>query len=410
MSGARSSPTRIAIVAHASFPDDPRLRRQAGTLLDAGYEVDVFALREAGEAPEERDGALRIVRLPVRRRFAGFAGHLAEYVAFTGLAALRLTGEHRRRRYRLVQVATLPDFLVAATGALKVGGVPLLLDLHEDMPGFFEDRFAARPLHPLRPLIRGVSRGAAAMADHVLTVHEPLRALAVARGIQPRKVTVVMNGPDERLFDATRHPRRQFMDDGELRLIHHSALQRIYGLEIAVAALADPVLHDLPLRLDVYGDGPRRPWIEAAIKDAAVGDRVRLHGRVPLDDLPALLASADVGLVPSLPEPYLQLSLSTKLLEYVAMGVPVIASDLATFRAHFSDEALRFVPGGDPAALAVAIREVAADPAAAAARAAEARRQAAPYAWSIQAARYLEVVDSLISRKSTGAEPIGAAS
>jgi glycosyltransferase involved in cell wall biosynthesis len=390
----------LAIVAHATFPADPRVRRQVDALLEAGYEVDVLALREAGEAAEEREAALRILRLPVRRRFAGFAGHLAEYVAFTGLAAVRLAREHARRRYGLVQIATLPDFLVVAAGALKLTGVPLLLDLHEDMPAFFEDRFVARPLRPLRPLIRGVARGAAAMADHVLTVHEPLRALAVARGIPPRKVTVVMNGPDERVFDPTRHPRRQFMEDGELRLIHHSALQRIYGLEVAVAALADPSLHDVPLRLDVYGDGPARPAIEAAIAGAGVADRFHLHGRVPLEELPPLLAGADVGLVPSLPEPYLQLSLSTKLLEYVAMGVPVIASDLATFRAHFSPEALRFVPGGDPVALAAAIREVASDPAAATARADEARRQAAPYAWSIQAARYLDVVEGLLARRS----------
>jgi glycosyltransferase involved in cell wall biosynthesis len=126
-----------------------------------------------------------------------------------------------------------------------------------------------------------------------------------------------------------------------------------------------------------------------------------LHGRVPVEQLPAILAGADAALVPSLPEPYMELSLSTKLLEAVAMGVPVIASDLATFRSHFSEAALRYVPGGNPSALAAAIRELAADPAAAAAaRADEAGREAGPYAWRIQAARYLEVVDRLVERRN----------
>jgi glycosyltransferase involved in cell wall biosynthesis len=395
---AADRPRRVAIVVHAAFPADPRVRRQADSLVEAGYEVDVLCLREEGEAAEERHGALRIVRLPVRRRFAGFAGHLAEYLVFTGLAAIRLAGEHRRRRYRLVEVATLPDFLVVAAAAPKMLGVPLLLDLHEDMPAFFDDRFNAPLLRPFKPLVRGVARASAAMADHLLTVHEPLRQLSIARGVAPDKISVVMNSPDERLFDPQWAARRGFMEDGELRLVHASNLQRIYGLSVAVEAMAR--LGELPAHLDVYGDGPYRAEIEAAIAASALADRVVLRGRVPVEQLPEILAGADASLVPSLPEPYMELSLSTKLLEAVAMGVPVIATDLATFRSHFSEAAIRYVSGGDSSALAAAIRELAADPAAAAARAAEARREAEPYAWRIQAARYLEVVDRLVERRN----------
>ena len=388
----------IAIVVHASVPADPRIRRQVDALLSAGYAVDVFALRDAGQLPVEVDGALRVIRLPVRRQFSGFAGHLAEYLAFAGHVAARLTAEHRRLRYRLVQVATLPDFLVFAVGPLKLAGVPLLLDLHEDMPAFFEDRFAGISGGLLRPIVRGVARGSSAMADELLTVHEPLRALAVARGVAPEKITVIMNGADERLFDPTRHPRRAFMEDGQLRIIHHSSLQRIYGLEVAVEAIArlSPARGDPSVRLDVYGDGPYRPQIEAAVARTGTGERVHLHGPVPLDRLPALLAAADLGIVPSLPESYLQLSLSTKLLEYVAMGIPVIASDLATFRAHFDASALRYVPGGDPDALAQAIRHLARDPRAAELQAAAAQRLGKPYGWARQAPAYLAVVERLI--------------
>jgi glycosyltransferase involved in cell wall biosynthesis len=389
---------RIAILVHASFPADPRVRRQADLLLANGYEVDVFALRDREQIAEERLNGMRIVRLPVSRRFSSFAGHLAEYVAFTGIASLRLTVEHRRRHYDLVQVATLPDFLVAAAAILKVSGVPLLLDLHEDMPAFFDDRFSARPLLPLRPITRGAARLAAAMADEVITVHEPLRQLSIERGVPADKIKVVMNSPDERIFDSARHPRRTFMEDGELRLIHHSSLQRIYGLDVAIEAVSQ-LSPDLPVRLDVYGDGPHRPVIEALVARLGLADRVAIHGRVAVDQLPRLLAGTDIELIPTLPEPYLQYSLSTKLLEAIQMGVPVIASDLATFRGHFSEDALRYVPGGDAAALAAAIRELARHPERAAAMAQEAQRQAMPYAWAIQGAAYLEVVAGLIASK-----------
>jgi glycosyltransferase involved in cell wall biosynthesis len=118
-----------------------------------------------------------------------------------------------------------------------------------------------------------------------------------------------------------------------------------------------------------------------------------------MDALPGLLADADLGLVPSLPEPYLDYSLSTKLLEYAAMGLPIVASDLATFRHHFSDEAIRFVPGGDPDALARAIEGLVEDPTRAVAIGREAQRQATAYDWEVQKSRYVAIVDRLIDER-----------
>jgi glycosyltransferase involved in cell wall biosynthesis len=390
---------RVAIVVHAIVPGDPRVRRQSDALVDAGYEVDIICLRQPGESAEDRDGPIRIVRLPINRSFAGFAGHIAEYVAFTAMVTWRLAREHRRRHYDLVQVATVPDFLSFAAVPEKLGRVPLLLDLHEDMPEFFRDRFSAPLLRPLLPLVSAATRASASVADELITVHEPLRQLSIARGVAPEKIAVVMNSADGRLFDPARHERRVFMADGELRLIHHSNFQRIYGLDVAIDGLSR-IRPGLRWRLDVYGDGPWRPQIEAAIVRTGTGDRVHLHGRVAMDDLPRLLAAADIGLVPSLPEPYLEYSLSTKLLEYAAMAVPTIASDLATFRHHFTDAALSFVPGGDPEALARGVEALADDPERTVGMGEEARRQASAYDWEVQRARYLEIVDRLIAGRS----------
>ena len=256
--------SRVAIVVHAVYPGDPRVRRQSDALIEAGHEVDLFCLRGPGEPAEEADGPMRILRLPVSRVFRGFAGHVAEYLAFAGLAAVRLAREHRRRGYALVQVATVPDFLAFSAVPVKLTGVPLLLDLHEDMPEFFRDRFAHPLLRPLHPLVGGSARAAAAAATELITVHDPLRQLSISRGVAPGRIHVVMNSADTRLFDPAAHPRRSFMADGELRLVHHSNLQRIYGLDVAIEAvsLLDP--GTVPYRLDVYGDGPFRPDVEAA--------------------------------------------------------------------------------------------------------------------------------------------------
>jgi starch synthase len=206
-----------------------------------------------------------------------------------------------------------------------------------------------------------------------------------------------MNSADERLFDPAAHPHRAWREDDSLRLVHTSNLQRIYGLDVAVEAVAR-IEPGLRARLDVYGDGPFRMEVEDAITRHGARERVTLHGRVPMDMLPSILAESDIALVPTRPEPYLQYSLSTKLLEAVAMGVPVIATDLQTVRHHFDDAAIRYVRGGDPAALAAAVASLAADPAASVAQSAAARQQAEPYAWAVQKEHYLAVVDGLLSR------------
>ena len=112
-------------------------------------------------------------RLAVQRhQGAGLGTYLREYLSFlvrSGWAAVKL---HRRHRFGLVQIHSLPDFLVFAALPLRLVGVPVLLDLHEAMPEFFVTRFprSANPLSHRLLLLQ--ERLSIAFATHVLTVNE----------------------------------------------------------------------------------------------------------------------------------------------------------------------------------------------------------------------------------------------
>ncbi len=132
------------MIVHSYYDEDPRVRREAEALVAAGHDVDVFALRRPTDDAEGTLSGVRLRRHDVQRhQGAGVGVYLREYLSFLVRSSWSLIREHRRRRYGLVQVHSLPDFLAFAALPLRLTGVPLLLDLHEAMPEFFRSRFPA---------------------------------------------------------------------------------------------------------------------------------------------------------------------------------------------------------------------------------------------------------------------------
>jgi glycosyltransferase involved in cell wall biosynthesis len=388
----------VAMLAHSYYEEDPRVRREAETLAAAGHRVVVFALRRSGDPTRETIDGVEVRRLGVQRhQGASLAVYIAEYLAFFLRSMVALTGAHLRRRFGLVQVHTLPDFLVFATLPLRMTGVPVILDLHEAMPEFFGSRFGGRSRGIGRWLLGVQERLACAYASAVVTVNDALGDRLLNRGVPPAKLSIVPNTPALARFDPSAYPARPFMGDGTLRLVYAGALSPIYELDVVLDAVAALVHSDPPLdaRLELYG----RDFAEVPLRDQAamlrIGDRVGFHGRVPIEAVPAAIAAADIGLAPTRRSHFTDYSLSTKAFEYAAMARPVIASRLPMVERTFGDDIVMYEPGasGD---LAAAIRRIVEDGPAREARVARALEHVRGLAWEVGSARYLELVERLL--------------
>jgi glycosyltransferase involved in cell wall biosynthesis len=385
------------MLTHSYYEEDPRVRREAEALVAAGREVDVFALRRSDDPPTEILDGVTIRRLGVQRhQGAGLATYLREYLAFLLRAGFALTGAHRRRRYGLVQVHTLPDFLVFAALPLRLVGVPVILDLHEAMPEFFRSRFHGRAGRIGYALLRLQERASTAFASAVVTVNDALGDRLVAIGVPASKVTVVPNAPSLARFDPARYPARSFMADDTLRLVYAGALSPIYELDVVLGAIArlDVIRPGLPVCLDLYGrDFAEVPLRERAV-ELGVADRVAFHGRIPLDDVPGAVAAADVGLAPTRRSDYTDFSLSTKAFEYAAMGRSVVASRLPMVERTFGEDVVTYTPG-DADDLAAALIRLIDAPEEREARLDRALRRVRDLGWERESARYLALVDRL---------------
>ncbi len=388
----------VAIVVHAYYDEDARIRRHAEALVAGGREVDVFALRRPDDAPVGREGAVTVHRLPVgRHQGASLPVYLGEYVAFAAAAMWRLALAHRRRRYAVVHVATIPDFLVFAALPLRLVGVPVILDLHEAMPEFFRSRFPAASGRVPLALLHLQERLAVGFASAALTVNDALRDRLVGLGVRPAKITVTLNTPSLAMFDPSAHPERPFAEDGVVRLVYAGALTPIYELDVLVEAVGILAERrpDLCVELDLFGRGDSAAAVEARVASLGLAGRVRLNGRIPLEAVPAAIAAADIGIAPTRRDEFTDISLSTKVFEYGAMAKPVVASGLPTVARYFpGDEVATYEPGR-PETLATAVEALAGDAGARAARVQRMTVRVHELSWEHEAERYRALVDRL---------------
>ena len=386
------------MIVHAYYEEDPRVRREAESLVAAGRPVLVLGLRRPELPAEDVLQGVHVRRLDEQRhQGAGLGTYLREYLSFlirSGWAAVKL---HRRHRFGLVQVHSLPDFLVFAALPLKLVGVPVVLDLHEAMPEFFVTRFprAANPVS--RRLLLLQERLSMAFATHVITVNEAFGDRLRTLGLRDDKLSIVINSPSLGRFDAAAHPQRVFREDGMLKLVYTGALTPIYELDVTIRAVARIAAErpDLDVRLDLYGRGDSEEELRALAAELGVRGRVTFHGRIPIDDVPAAVAAADIGIAPTRLDPFTEMTISGKIYEYGAMGKPVVASRLPLVERTFPEGTVARYEPGDADGLAAAIVALADDPirrAEAVDRTDDVVRDAA---WEREAESYAELVDRL---------------
>jgi glycosyltransferase involved in cell wall biosynthesis len=399
-SGASGSRRPIAMLTHSYYEEDPRVRREAEALAAAGHAVDVFALRRPSDPASETIAGVAVRRLGVQRhQGAGLGVYLAEYLAFFLRAGFALVRAHPRRRYGLVQVHTLPDFLVFATLPLRMVGVPVILDLHEAMPVFFGSRFHSRLGGIARAVLGLQERLATRYASAVITVNEALGDRLLGLGVPAKKLTIVPNVPSLARFDPAACPARPFMADGRLVLVYAGGLSPIYELDVVLDAIA--ILRtrrpDLPVALELYG----RDFEEVPLHDQAdrlgIADAVTFHGRIPIGEVPAAIAAADVGLAPTRRTEFTDYSLSTKAYEYAAMDRTVVASRLPLVDRSFGDDVVTYA-AGDASDLATALEGIVDDPAGRDARIARAHARVAALSWEREARAYLDLVERTMRR------------
>jgi glycosyltransferase involved in cell wall biosynthesis len=367
----------------------PRVRRQAEALIGRGDSVTSVALRAPGRPSREVVDGVQVVRLPVEK----YRGESAKaYIGLYGGFAMRaaIWAAKHVRDFDVVQVNTMPESLVFAAALQRLAGIPVLLDVHDRTVELFASKFADNK--SLMRAIKFNEKASLRFSSEVLTVHEPYAE--TLRALTRKRVTVVMNCPDDRLFKP--RPWRGWEPGGDIVFGYHGLIAPRHGLVQAVEALAS-VRKEIPgARIKIMGSGDGLAELRSRVDELNLNDAVELpDGVVPITQIPAELAGVHVGLVPSRRDPWTDRVLPTKLLEYAVMGLPVISFRNPVIEQSFPEDSVSYVDPSSAETLRTAMLALARDPERARKQSLRAQEVMEELTWNKQKQTYFEVMDRL---------------
>jgi glycosyltransferase involved in cell wall biosynthesis len=385
---------RIAMITHSAYETDGRVTRYAEALAARGDEVEVFAVRRDPAQPRhEVIAGVAVHRLQSRytkslqSRFAYFW----PLVRFLFLSSWAVTRRHLQRRYDVVHVHNIPDFLIFAAWLPRLTGAAVILDIHDIVPELYGSKFDAGGHRLTLALLRGIERCSARYASHVIISNDLWREKFAARTGTGHKCSVFINNVDTQTF----RPGLRTRYDGRLIVLFPGGLQWHQGLDLALRAFPAVVAALPEAEFHIYGDGNMKPALVALAAELGLGASVRFFAPVRLAEISTVMANADLGVVPKRADSFGNEAYSTKIMEFMSVGVPVVVSRTQIDQYYFNDEVVRFFDSGDIASLTQTMIEVLRNAQLRQAMIARGFEYSRRHSWESRRPHYLQLVDHL---------------
>ncbi|MDR3458972.1 MAG: glycosyltransferase [Verrucomicrobiae bacterium] len=341
---------KVGVVLYSYYATDPRPKREAEALARAGMAVDVICLRKSSSEPwHEVINGVNVFHAPLKRRRAGKLVYMAQYAWFLLCAFCFLTLRSFRRRYRLVHVHNMPDFLVFSALVPKLFGAKVILDLHDPMPELFRSIYNLPEQHYVVRWLKKMERRSIGFAHQVLTPNLAFKKLFTSRSCPAGKIETVMNSPETRIFDPAKQPAADATgpEPRPFILMYHGLLVERHGLDLAIRAVAQ-LREKIPgLQLHMYGEPTDySKTITSLVRELKLEDRVQSHGFKKLEEIAACISRIDVGVIPNRSSSFTEINFPTRIFEYLAMNKPVIVPNTQGIKDYFSEGEILFFKAG----------------------------------------------------------------
>ncbi len=354
----------VMLLANNPYPQDSRVSKEAVALVRAGYRVSVVAVRASGQPAHELIDGVRVHRYRVPGEAEGPFGYVFEY-GYTTIASfvvsLRLLF---RGGFDILHLNNPPDTLGAVGLFYKLLGKRIVYDHHDLAPEMYRERFAGRSSALVYRVLLLLEKVCCRVADVVIATNESYKQVEIERdGVEPRRIEVVRNGPLEVLLE--QHvPDTSARDGADAVVGYVGVIGYQDGLDYLLRAVRHLVvdLGRTRVRCVIVGYGDALEDMKRLACELGINGHVVFTGELRGAALYSTLAATDVCAVPDPSNPYNDRSTMVKMMEYMALGKPIVAFDLPEHRVSAEDAAV-YVRPNDERAFAEAIARLFDDPA-----------------------------------------------
>lgn len=336
------------MVVYSYYPFDPRVRKEVRALVARSCKVDVICLRDENETNKEIVDGAAIYRIPLSAKRGGYLTYCYQYLTFFVLSFFLLTKLFLTNRYDVIHIHSLPDFQVFVALVPRLFRRRIILDLHEAMPEIFAARFDLDMDSGRVALAAFLERISFKFSDIVLTVNKTIKARLVGRGLDPEKIIIIMNSPDEEL--RRERDMSRFIKENDLEskfvLVYVGGINQERNIEALIGAVGW-VRKEIPIRMFIYGYG-KREYIEELkrLRSALQLDKeIRFGGWIPHEDVFSFLKLSDVGIISYVRNPLTEIAIPNKVFEFIALRKPLIIAKLGALEELFKGAALFYEPG-----------------------------------------------------------------
>lgn len=312
----------LIIVENMWVPADFRVWREARSLREAGYEVIVLCPKGKGSKGYEYLDGVHIYRHPTAKEGHGPWGYVWEYSCALFWEFLYSWWIYLRRGFHVIQGCNPPDDIFLVAVPFKLFGVKYIFDHHDVNPELYLSKYERKDFFYKVQL--WLEKATFRCSDVVISTNNSYREVATTRGgMSADDVFVVRNGPSAG-FKAV--PPNPALKRGKRYLVGYVGVMNSQdGLDI----LLDVALHVKNLgRRDIHftcvGGGPELPNLRKMVAENQLEDMVTFTGFVPEAELLETLSTADVCVNPDKPCRMNSISTMIKIMEYMALGKPIV--------------------------------------------------------------------------------------
>lgn len=342
----------LIIVENLPCPFDRRVMQEARTLQGAGYQVSIICPKAPGyEKGFERVEGIDIHRHWLPREADGVLGYALEYSCALLMEFLLSLKVLFGRGFDVIHACNPPDTIFLIGGFYKLFGKKFVFDHHDINPELYEAKFGRRDFG--QKLLLALERLTFRTADMVISTNESYRHIALTRGgVNPAGVFVVRSGPD--LTRLKQVPPNPSLRNGRRYLVGYvGVMGKQEGIDLLLQAVEHIVkrLGRTDIQFGLVGGGTELPAMRELARELGVADFVTFTGRVPDAQLLEMLNTADVCVNPDRANAMNDRSTMNKVMEYMALGKPLVQFDLTEGRVS-AGEASRYARPNDVADLA----------------------------------------------------------